>query len=243
MVNGEDGLNGGIGSNGGQSPKCCSDGCDGCDETTLSCGSGGGGGSGGGSGGGILLRSFYAEVTGSLSAKGGNGGVGGDGGEGVSCVYDAGLFCGSDQTLTSGNASPGGIGGAGGGGRIKIFVDNCSFSNIAPTVNVSGGSSSGTAESGTYFYNCDNVSAEEFSIENLFAFYPNPVSDELNISSKYNQVNLFNVELVNSNGVQIYSETCKSGLTKIDFKELPTGMYLIRIEFNNNLFIKKIIKN
>ena len=67
------------------------------------------GGGGGGSGGGILIRGKDVNITGTLSANGGDGGDGHDGGDG---------------------------GGGGGGGRIKVFYE---LGTISPVWSVDRG--------------------------------------------------------------------------------------------------------
>jgi len=136
---------GGNGGNGGRSPKCCSDGCSGCDEETFSAGAGSGAGGGGGSGGGILISAnALATITGTLRTSGGNGGSGGAGGSGSSTCNHSNFFCSSTGgSSTAGTA--GTQGGGGSGGRIKIFTSPCYANIVTPNTQVAGGTGQGGA--------------------------------------------------------------------------------------------------
>jgi len=240
-ANGENGKNGGNAGNGGESPKCCSDGCDDCGEATLSCGAGGGSGSGGGSGGGILLISDnLANITGTLSVNGGNGGFGGAKGTGTSCTYDAGVFCGSDQTITSGDGNDGGQGGAGGGGRIKIVVNECSTSTVTPTFTMDGGNSITSASDGTYYLNCNFLWVEEMESNNAFTIFPNPTSGIFNLEFFENASG--NISIHDLTGKTIFKKDINQSIEQLDITSFSDGIYLVRFTSNGETATKKLIK-
>ncbi len=127
-ANGSNGGKGGDGGDAGSSPQCCSDGCNGADEYTHTGAGGGGSGGGGGAGGGVFLQGAgVTSVTGNINVRGGNGGQSGQGGAAYSNSYSC-LFGNSNVSCT--NATSGGLGGAGGGGRIKVFYNDCAPGNV-----------------------------------------------------------------------------------------------------------------
>lgn len=98
-----------------------------------------GGGNGGSGGGSIILRaSTNLEVSGTISANGGDGQAGGDGGNGGAtpkCCSDGCDDCG-EATLSTGAGGAGGAGGGSGGG-ILLFAD--SEASVTGTLSVKGG--------------------------------------------------------------------------------------------------------
>ncbi|UCF08858.1 MAG: hypothetical protein JSW28_03975, partial [Thermoplasmata archaeon] len=93
-------------------------------------GGGGGGGGGGGSGGCVFISAWHVDITGTISAQGGNGGKGGRGGRGGEGVSSA---------CYGGEGGDGGGGGGGGsGGRIKIHYEDAA-SVLSGTFTVNGG--------------------------------------------------------------------------------------------------------
>ncbi len=249
-VNGKNGQTGGDGGNGGQSPKCCTDPCDDCGETTLSCGAGGGGGAGGGSGGGIYIETQnYASITGTLSSKGGNGGVGGLKGMGASCAYTGGVFCGNDQTIVSGDGDAGKKGGGGSGGRIKIFSPDCFNSIITPVNIISGGTGVDSASAGTYFLGCLTTTIDELSYHTFdLVVYPNPAQNEIVLKFKNNilanSVGCFIIYDIS--GREIKQVVCKLNQDSeqtIIISDLSKGIYTIYLTAEGKKLHQKFIKN
>lgn len=246
-VNGKNGLLGGGAGNGGQSPKCCSDNCDDCGETTLSCGAGGGGGSGGGSGGGIYLETLnYTNISGALISKGGSGGGSGIKGLGASCVYTGGTFCGSDQSIVSGSGSDGNVGGAGSGGRIKIVAPNCQNSVITPISDVSGGTG---AQAGTYQLICNTTSIDELAYHTYdLEIFPNPGQNQINISFKNQLVanTVSDFQIIDVSGRQVMQEVCKLNHDMeqtLFISQLAKGIYFIHLRVDGTETFQKFIKN
>lgn len=241
-VNGGDGLSGGNGGSGGVTPKCCSDGCDDCGEATISAGAGGGGGAGGGSGGGIFIESGGTiSLTGNVYAQGGNGGAGGSKGYGTGCTYNAGLFCGDDQSITSEDGEDGGQGGAGGGGRIKIFYVTCANAVINPAgVSVASGNGNGTANEGTYETICGYVGAEELP-EIDAQIFPVPATDILN----YNLPAAEYIErlfIYNGAGQIVLDMTDVPRQDMLDISYLEEGFYVISFMTGSQVISKTFVK-
>ena len=67
-------------------------------------------------------------------------------------------------------------------------------------------------------------------------FIPNPVQDILELPANFNSNHL---KLYNTSGQLVLLTT---NLTTIELKHLPSGLYLLVLETNNQLFNKKIIK-
>jgi hypothetical protein len=244
LVNGENGLAGGKGGNGDATTDCCSDGCNGCNESTFSTGAGGGAGSGGGSGGGVYLESLgTASISGVIESRGGNGGNGGNKGNGTTCTY-TNTFC-SDNSITSGDGSNGAQGGAGGGGRIKIFVPFCSDAEITSDPIMDPGLGFGVAGEGTYEIICGYAGVNEFDLSAFVRVFPNPAENWLNISLKedlFLQQNKVILEIVNSDGRIMLNETMNTISNQIDLTSLSPGYYIIRLNDGQRYMNTKLIK-
>lgn len=238
-VNGQDGSYGGAGGSGDATSDCCSDGCNGCDERTFSCGAGAGSGSGGGSGGGIFIESLGSlSFTGTLSAKGGNGGNGGTEGYGANCTYDGGVFCGS-HNITTGDGNSGNEGGSGGGGRIKLYYLNCSNAIITGTSNVDGGVSTNSGANGTISEVCGYTNLDELN-DLAFNVYPNPFENIITIKLEKNIQH--EIRLVDTKGMIIQSIQNSEQQTTIDVATLNSGMYFLEVLSSGSKSTKKIIK-
>jgi len=238
-ANGENGNNGGNGGSGDATEDCCSDGCNGCDERTLSAGSGAGSGSGGGSGGGILIETEGdLTISGSLEAKGGNGGTGGQRGYGATCDYSGGGFC-SGNSVSTEQGENGSYGGAGGGGRIKIFIPTCANANITGGFDVAGGTGGASGAVGTVAEVCDYLSTQ--TIEgNDITVYPNPFTSHITIQSEV-EGNL-EVKIFDQLGQFVLAEKCEWGSCELDLSALRSGMYFVQMSNDQGLITRKIIK-
>ncbi len=243
-VNGQDGSFGGNGGSGDATDDCCSDGCNGCDERTFSCGSGAGSGSGGGSGGGIFIECLgTANIQGDLSATGGAAGTSGQVGNGASCSYGGGGFCSSNSMSTS-SGDAGGEGGAGGGGRIKIYVMDCAQPNLNPTVTVTAGTGSNAGADGTYAEVCGYAGIEDLTENISFTVYPNPFNDNVMIQlpETVSHANPAQVIVVDAIGKVVADFNFTQPLNSIDLNHLTKGIYLIKTSINNQTGIRKVSK-
>lgn len=172
-ANGQAGEAGGKGGDSGESDRCCIDACPQVNEHTYVGAGGGGGGAGGGSGGGILIQSGgNISLTGLLDVSGGTGGAGGQGGlDGFWSYQEPPFICGTPggvlTSVTTGAASNGTPGGNGGGGRIKIFYDNCALANIAPVAQIISGGVG--ADDGSYHVEATTTSPPSGMISSLIS--------------------------------------------------------------------------
>ncbi len=238
-VNGEDGSYGGSGGAGDATSDCCSDGCNGCDERTFSAGSGAGSGAGAGSGGGIFIETEGSlNITGSLSANGGEGGFGGSKGVGATCDYSGGAFC-SDNSMSTEDGQNGGFGGSGGGGRIKVFTPNCSDATISGSYSVAGGQGTNPALAGTYAEICGYLDVAENKL-NIYHVYPNPFAHRLTIA--FNKFEDYAIQMTDASGNIVFAHYDIREELSIETEHLMAGLYLIQISTSAGIQTQKVIK-
>lgn len=99
------------------------------------------------------------------------------------------------------------------------------------------GNETGTPVNITYNYN-ENLSVKNNSLATT-KIYPSVASDLLNISNQ----ETVNAEIFNIQGKLINRKSLASGTSTINVSNLPSGIYLIRLQdANNNSITKKFIK-
>jgi hypothetical protein len=79
----------------------------------------------------------------------------------------------------------------------------------------------------------NEIAATEFSV------YPNPTTDELNITSPDNKI--FSLNIFNSLGEKIYSAQATSNL-QIETSNFANGLYFIQLNSQNKFYTQKFIK-
>jgi hypothetical protein len=88
--------------------------------------------------------------------------------------------------------------------------------------------------------------AIEIAESNEFAFYPNPVREQLYISLKHSGIERYLVEIINIKGVKVWNKMLESAkaIEKLDVNNLPSGMYMLRISSHQGKILKstKFIK-
>lgn len=240
-VNGGNGSIGGNGGSGDATDDCCSDGCNGCDERTYSCGAGAGSGSGGGSGGGIFIESLgSATISGTLSAIGGTGGDSGQKGSGATCDYSGGGFC-SGNSMTTSDGQMGGSGGAGSGGRVKVFVADCAMLNATGSIAVDGGVA---GVEGTYAEVCGYVGLNELDEAFQWLVYPNPFSSNVTVQLDKETTSTIGAEIsiFNSLGTVVYTGKTSNSQTTINLDNLENGVYFVQVSVDGQTAVKKLMK-
>jgi hypothetical protein len=81
------------------------------------------------------------------------------------------------------------------------------------------------------------LSSEEFDSNNTFSIYPNPVSNQLNISTPFEIQKLVIYDVT---GKQVkYQE---GNTTAIDVQDLKSGFYLLEVTINDKKEVSKFIK-
>lgn len=80
-----------------------------------------------------------------------------------------------------------------------------------------------------------------FNEENDVLIYPNPTSSLIYIKSETTNINF---EIINDLGQKIYVDFNKNQTsTTVDIKQLPEGIYFLKVNADNKLIFKKIIKS
>ena len=75
--------------------------------------------------------------------------------------------------------------------------------------------------------------------ENNISIFPNPARDIVYIDSGNGETGIYFVKIINCNGERILKEKVLDG--SIDIKNLPKGLYILRISFHDDILIKKLI--
>tara|TARA_R110002049_G_scaffold279949_2_gene459136 strand:- start:30217 stop:31407 length:1191 start_codon:yes stop_codon:yes gene_type:complete len=92
----------------------------------------------------------------------------------------------------------------------------------------------------TYHYSDDPLGVEEFNLADANV-YPNPVNDILNIELK-NQTKA-DVSLFDINGRLILKQKLEDSQTPINIETLHVGIYVLKIQTEHGLAIKRILKS
>lgn len=74
---------------------------------------------------------------------------------------------------------------------------------------------------------------------NTVLLYPNPVGEQLNIETAES---INTLEIYNMAGVKVYSQTQCGNKVEISMKEMPNGVYFVRITTNNSTETTKFVK-
>lgn len=99
------------------------------------------------------------------------------------------------------------------------------------------------------YYYIDDVSVKstltninKYSIEHIFNYYPNPVSDILNIELK--NIGNYDIIILDVTGNVIINQKNINGFYSINVSNYPNGIYFLQLSKENNLITnKKIIIN
>ena len=74
---------------------------------------------------------------------------------------------------------------------------------------------------------------------NLF-LYPNPFTTSFNIT--LTDATLFEIDLLTATGTKIISKKIEGTASVIDLSTFPSGLYIVKVFSEGNVFIKKVIK-
>ena len=125
------------------------------------------------------------------------------------------------------------------GGALEIVV--ATITPFGSNFKVSGNFTTGIR--GTYYFgNTALLSTDNFTFQD-FALYPNPVSDQLNIS--FTTSNDVSLSLYDIRGREVSSNVFKSTGSKfnttLDMAIVSAGIYVIKIESGENTLFRKLI--
>ncbi|MFT5216802.1 MAG: hypothetical protein ACI83H_001931 [Glaciecola sp.] len=86
----------------------------------------------------------------------------------------------------------------------------------------------------------DLLSTQDIKKDSLFAYYPNPVNDEIIFEAKniIQKITVYDIL-----GQRIMQSTPKSIDGKMDLSELKSGVYLIQVSIENTIKTVRIVKN
>jgi hypothetical protein len=80
--------------------------------------------------------------------------------------------------------------------------------------------------------------------DNTFTVKPNPVQDDLVFDFEFTVKTAIPVEIYNPLGKLVDQSTFVPGISsqKLDFRRLPVGMYIVRLDLGNKTEVRRIIK-
>ncbi len=90
-------------------------------------------------------------------------------------------------------------------------------------------------------YSNINLSNDSFDKE-VFSFYPNPSEDFIDINLNNAFTNNTTLEIYNEIGILHKTETLTATTARIDIKNLPSGIYFVKITTEKGTTVKKLIK-
>ncbi|MDD4971254.1 MAG: DUF2271 domain-containing protein [Paludibacter sp.] len=80
-----------------------------------------------------------------------------------------------------------------------------------------------------------NSAVEDVKMSNLYQVYPNPTSSSIFV----NGVGIDEIEVLNMTGKSLL----KTNLHKVNLNALPKGVYMLKINSENGIIMKKLVKN
>ena len=86
------------------------------------------------------------------------------------------------------------------------------------------------------------TSVNELSLKDQFSVYPNPANDEIQVCS--NQYSVSSIKIFNMLGEVLLSLSISERRTPItiNIKDIPTGVYFVKVKTENGICFKKFIK-
>ena len=88
--------------------------------------------------------------------------------------------------------------------------------------------------------NCDILSTDDITPQDEHKVYPNPTNANVSISNSENKQ--LTIEVMTLNGQEIMKISKQENLINIDVRELPSGIYLIRISDGATTQVQRIMK-
>jgi hypothetical protein len=94
----------------------------------------------------------------------------------------------------------------------------------------------------TVYVDCDSVvGISKFNIKNsTFQLYPNPNNGEFTITTK--ELGKAKLEIYNVAGQLIFSKSLHQQEEKVNLKNQPKGLYLIKVSSGNDIITEQMVK-
>ncbi len=89
--------------------------------------------------------------------------------------------------------------------------------------------------------NYDFEGVIEITFSDKIKIYPNPTNDMFLIQTE-SQNNSYSLEILNILGEVVYKNIFTTNIEQVDLSSQPTGVYFIKLQSENNMMVKKIIK-
>jgi len=90
---------------------------------------------------------------------------------------------------------------------------------------------------------CTSTQLNVYSVNEYIAVYPNPAKEMLTINYQADKTNNAKVELINTLGQIVISQTASNSQTVLNLLDINKGIYFLNIYYNNHLItVRKIIK-
>jgi hypothetical protein len=86
------------------------------------------------------------------------------------------------------------------------------------------------------------VGVNEFVSSNLVNVYPNPAQNNVIVTLPFTPLN-GTIQLLNEVGVLVSSQKIGDNTNNVNIRQLPAGLYTLRIECDGNVIYKKLFKN
>ncbi|OBX22280.1 MULTISPECIES: GEVED domain-containing protein [Bizionia] len=142
--------------------------------------------------------------------------------------FGSGPFTGT-VTVPSGTAN--------GDYRLRVMID---WNDSNPSEDACG-LNSGRGEVEDYKLIVDStLSTDSFDSPNAFTYYPNPVSNVLNVKA---QNNISNVAVYNMLGQEVLRTAPNTVASEVDMSNLQTGAYFVKVTIGNATKTIRVIKN
>ncbi|MCX7547431.1 T9SS type A sorting domain-containing protein [Xanthomarina sp. F1114] len=101
-------------------------------------------------------------------------------------------------------------------------------------------SSSSTTGTHTISLNCPTIGIQDYSADNLFSYFPNPVKNTLKLIG---QKEIQNVAIYNMLGQEVLRTAPNTVNSDVDMSNLKSGAYFVKVTVDNNTETIRIIKN
>jgi hypothetical protein len=86
------------------------------------------------------------------------------------------------------------------------------------------------------------VGVEEAKQENAIVIYPNPASSILNFDTKGSSEQITTIELFDLHGRMVAGKLPAGFKSTLEIAHLPSGIYLARVTTNQQVMVKKVVK-